>query len=78
MAQPERFAGGAWNTESARRVRAPEAGATTERRWREVAGETAAVRLRESYLGMTFLDTFGMLRVDGLWTIYNKLFHCEP
>ena len=43
----------------------------------EVAGETAAVRLRESYLGMTFLDTFGMLRVDGRWTIYNKLFHVE-
>lgn len=43
----------------------------------EVAGETAAVRLRESYLGMTFLDTFSMLRVDGRWTIYNKLFHVE-
>ncbi|MAB70953.1 MAG: hypothetical protein CMJ54_00410 [Planctomycetaceae bacterium] len=43
----------------------------------EVAGETAAVRLRESYLGMTFLDTFSMLRVEGRWTIYNKLFHVE-
>ena len=43
----------------------------------EIAGETAAVRLRESYLGMTFLDTFGMLRVDARWTIYNKLFHVE-
>ncbi len=43
----------------------------------EVAGDTAAVRLRESYLGMIFLDTFGMLRIDGRWTIYNKLFHVE-
>ena len=43
----------------------------------EVAGETASVRLRESYLGMVFLDTFGMLKVDGRWMIYNKLFHLE-
>ena len=43
----------------------------------EIAGETASVRLRESYLGMIFVDTFGMLRVDGNWLIYNKLFHVE-
>ena len=43
----------------------------------EVAGETASVRLREAYLGMVFVDTFGMLRVDGTWWIYNKLFHVE-
>ena len=43
----------------------------------EVAGHTAAVRLRESYLGMVFLDTFGMLQVDGQWVIYSKLFHVE-
>ncbi|MDG2200455.1 MAG: nuclear transport factor 2 family protein [Phycisphaerales bacterium] len=43
----------------------------------EVAGETAGVRIRESYLGMVFVDTFGMLKVDGQWWIYNKLFHVE-
>ena len=43
----------------------------------EVAGDTAAVRIREVYLGMTFVDTFGMLQVDGQWLIYNKLFHVE-
>ena len=43
----------------------------------EVAGQTAGVRLRESYLGMVFLDTFGMLQVNGQWLIYNKLFHVE-
>jgi hypothetical protein len=43
----------------------------------DVAGSTASVRIRESYLGMTFLDTFGMLKVDGQWRIYNKLFHVE-
>ena len=43
----------------------------------DVAGDTASVRLRESYLGMTFLDTFAMLRIEGAWRIYNKLFHVE-
>ena len=43
----------------------------------DVAGETAGVRLREAYLGMVFVDTFAMLKVDGQWLIYNKLFHVE-
>ena len=43
----------------------------------DIAGETGCVRLRECYLGMVFLDTFSMLRVDGRWWIYNKLFHVE-
>ncbi|MDJ0653198.1 MAG: nuclear transport factor 2 family protein [Xanthomonadales bacterium] len=44
---------------------------------REVAGNTAAVRVRCDYLGLTFLDTLSLLNVDGRWTIYNKLFHVE-
>ncbi len=36
----------------------------------DIAGQTASVRLRESY-------TFGMLEVEGQWKIYNKLFHVE-
>tara|TARA_Y100000589_G_scaffold39085_1_gene32758 strand:+ start:1994 stop:2359 length:366 start_codon:yes stop_codon:yes gene_type:complete len=43
----------------------------------DIAGETGCVRLREGYLGMVFLDTFSMLRVDGRWWICNKLFHVE-
>ena len=43
----------------------------------DVAGQTAGVRLRESYLGMVFTDTFAMLNIDGQWLIYNKLFHVE-
>ena len=43
----------------------------------EVAGDTAVVRLRERYLGMIFLDSFSMLKVEGAWLIYNKLFHVE-
>ncbi len=43
----------------------------------EIAGETASVRLREAYLGKVFLDTFAMLKIEGRWLIYNKLFHVE-
>lgn len=43
----------------------------------DIAGDTAVTRVRDDYLGMTFLDTLSLLRVDGQWTIYNKLFHVE-
>lgn len=43
----------------------------------EIAGNTAAARIRDDYLGMTFLDSLSLLKVDGRWTIYNKLFHVE-
>ena len=43
----------------------------------EVAGETAVARVRDDYLGMTFLDTLSLLKTDGRWSIFNKLFHVE-
>lgn len=43
----------------------------------EIAGSTAAARVRDDYLGMTFLDTLSLLKSDGKWSIYNKLFHVE-
>ncbi len=43
----------------------------------EIAGHTAAVRLREAYRRMGFLDTLGMLHVGGQWLRYNKLFRVE-
>jgi hypothetical protein len=43
----------------------------------EIAGDTAVTRVRDDYLGMTFLDTLSLLRVEGQWSIYNKLFHVE-
>ena len=43
----------------------------------DIEGATAAVKVRDKYLGMTFLDTLSFLEVDGDWTIYNKLFHVE-
>ena len=43
----------------------------------EIAGSTAVARVRDDYLGLTFLDSLSLLRTDGRWSIYNKLFHVE-
>jgi ASC-1-like (ASCH) protein len=43
----------------------------------EIAGNTAVARVRDDYLGMTFMDALSFLKVDGKWSIYNKLFHVE-
>ena len=43
----------------------------------DIAGQTAVARVRDDYLGMTFLDTLSLLSTDGTWQIYNKLFHVE-
>ena len=43
----------------------------------ELAGDTASARKRDDYLGKTFLDSLSLLRIDGSWSIYNKLFHVE-
>ena len=43
----------------------------------ELAGKTAAARVRDDYLGLTFLDSLSLLQSDGRWSIYNKLFHVE-
>lgn len=43
----------------------------------EIAGDTAVARVRDDYLGLTFLDTLSFLKADDRWSIYNKLFHVE-
>ena len=43
----------------------------------EIAGDTAVARVRDDYLGKTFLDSLSLLKADGEWRIYNKLFHIE-
>ena len=43
----------------------------------DIAGKTAVAKVRDQYLGMTFLDTLSFLKVDESWSIYNKLFHVE-
>ncbi|MGD2007355.1 MAG: nuclear transport factor 2 family protein, partial [Cellvibrionales bacterium] len=41
------------------------------------AGQTAVARVRDDYLGLTFLDTLSLIEADGEWRIINKLFHVE-
>ena len=43
----------------------------------DIAGNTTLARVRDQYLGMTFLDSLSLLKVNGSWSIYNKLFHVE-
>ena len=43
----------------------------------EISGHTAVARVRDDYLGMTFLDTLSLLFADDTWRIYTKLFHVE-
>ena len=43
----------------------------------DIAGQTAVARVRDDYLGMTFLDTLSLIKKDGRWSILNKLFHVE-
>jgi hypothetical protein len=43
----------------------------------DVQGTTAAVKIRDKYLGITFLDTLSLIKIDGEWSIYNKLFNVE-
>ncbi len=43
----------------------------------EVAGTTASVKIRDKYLGITFLDTLSLIKFEGEWKIYSKLFHVE-
>ena len=43
----------------------------------EVEGTTASVKVRDKYLGITFLDTLSFIKDDGNWKIYNKLFNVE-
>ena len=43
----------------------------------ELEGETALVKVRDLYLGITFVDTLSLIKTNDEWRIYNKLFHVE-
>ena len=43
----------------------------------EVNGETATAKVRDKYLGISFLDSLSLINENGKWSIYNKLFHVE-
>ena len=43
----------------------------------EKEGTTALVKIRDKYLGITFLDTLSFIKFEGEWRLYNKLFNVE-
>ena len=43
----------------------------------DIAGSTAVARVRDAYLGLMFLDTLSLIKIDDQWSIYNKLYHVE-
>jgi hypothetical protein len=42
-----------------------------------IEGTIALVKLRDKYIGITFLDILSLIKCDGQWKIYNKLFNVE-
>ena len=38
----------------------------------EIEGTTALVKVRDKYLGITFLDTLSFIKNESEWKIYNK------
>ena len=43
----------------------------------EIEGSIAHVKIRDVYLGITFLDILSLLKDGEDWKIYNKLFNVE-
>ena len=46
----------------------------------DIVGDTAVARVHEVFAsaqGTTFMDILSLLKSDGRWSIYNKLFHVE-
>lgn len=43
----------------------------------EIEGTTAVVKLKDKYLGITFMDILSFIKIEGEWKIYNKLFNVE-
>lgn len=42
-----------------------------------VDGDIASARVADTYIGRRFIDHLALVRLDGEWRIYNKLWHVE-
>ena len=40
----------------------------------DVGEETAAVKVKNEYINIMFIDTLSFLKIDNKWKIYNKVF----
>ncbi|MCP3936037.1 MAG: nuclear transport factor 2 family protein [Actinomycetia bacterium] len=43
----------------------------------EISGATAMAQVVDDFLGLTFTDSLALLKTEGRWQIYNKLFHVQ-
>ncbi len=43
----------------------------------DVTGLAAIVKVADIYIGRKFTDYLSLLKIDGKWQIYNKLWHTE-
>tara|TARA_B100000287_G_C20492912_1_gene725853 strand:+ start:355 stop:750 length:396 start_codon:yes stop_codon:yes gene_type:complete len=40
----------------------------------DIEKTTAVAKVRDNYLGMIFIDTLSLIKIENNWQIYNKLF----
>ena len=43
----------------------------------DIGKTTAIAKVRDNYIGMIFIDTLSLIKIENNWQIYNKLFEVE-
>ena len=43
----------------------------------DIGKTTAVAKVRDNYIGMIFIDTLSLIKVENNWKIYNKLFEVD-
>ena len=43
----------------------------------DIGKTTAVAKVRDNYIGMIFIDTLSLIKVENNWQIYNKLFEVD-
>ena len=43
----------------------------------DIGQTTAVAKVRDNYIGMIFIDTLSLIKVENNWQIYNKLFEVD-
>lgn len=44
----------------------------------DITGQVATAKVIDRYLGKSFTDYLSLVKEDGDWRIYNKLWHADP
>ena len=43
----------------------------------DIGKTTAVAKVRDNYIGMIFIDTLSLIKIENNWQIYNKLFEVD-